>query len=75
MIVVTVFLSILKQIEFNLVQNLEEKKLVYHDHIPFKMKGNVNTFVREGGNLHRIPAVWNTASAGQFHTLSAESMQ
>ena len=40
MIVVTVFLSILNQIEFHLVQNRKEN--CYHDHIPFNMKGNGN---------------------------------
>ena len=38
MIVVTVFLSILNQMEFHLVQNLKEN--YHHDHIPFKLKGN-----------------------------------
>ena len=37
--VVTVFLSILNQMEFHLVQNWKEN---YHDHIPFNMKGNGN---------------------------------
>ena len=38
MIVVTIFLSILNQIEFNLVQNRKEN--CHHDHIPFDVKGN-----------------------------------
>ena len=38
MIVVTVFLSILNQMEFHLVQNRKEN--CYHDHIPFDLKGN-----------------------------------
>ena len=36
MIVVTVFLSILNQIEFHLVQNRKENSP--HDHIPLKVK-------------------------------------
>ena len=38
MIVVTIFLLILNQIEFHLVQNRKEN--CHHDHIPFNMKGN-----------------------------------
>ena len=38
MIVVTVFLSILNQIEFYLVQNQNEN--YHHDDIPFNLKGN-----------------------------------
>ena len=37
-IVVTVFLSILNQIEFHLACNRKEN--CHHDHIPFNMKGN-----------------------------------
>ena len=40
MIVVTVFLSILNQTEFHLVQNRKEN--CHHDHIPLNMKGNRN---------------------------------
>ena len=40
MIIATVFLSILNQMEFHLVQNL--KKNCHHDHIPFNVKGNGN---------------------------------
>ena len=40
MIEVTVFLSILNQIEYHLVQNRKEN--CYHDHIPLNVKGNVN---------------------------------
>ena len=40
MIVVTVFLSILNQMEFHLVQNRKEN--CQHDHIPFNVKGNGN---------------------------------
>ena len=40
MIVVTVFLSILNQMEVNLVQNLKEN--CPNDHIPFNMIGNGN---------------------------------
>ena len=40
MIVVTVFLSILSQMEFHLVQNRKENS--HHDHIPFILKGNGN---------------------------------
>ena len=37
---VTVFLSILNQMEFHLVQNRKEN--CPHDHIPFNLKGNGN---------------------------------
>ena len=37
MIVVTVFHSILNQMEFHLVQNLKENR--HHDHISFNVKG------------------------------------
>ena len=37
MIVGTVFLSILNQMEYHLVQNLQEN--CHHDHIPFNVKG------------------------------------
>ena len=40
MIVRTVFLLILNQIEFHLVQNRKES--CHHDHIPFNLKGNGN---------------------------------
>ena len=40
MIVVTVFLPILNQIEFHLVQNRKEN--CHHYHIPFNVKGNGN---------------------------------
>ena len=40
MIVVSVFLSILNQMELHLVQNGKEK--CHHDHIPFNLKGNGN---------------------------------
>ena len=40
MVVVTVFLPILNQIEVNLVQNRKEN--CHHDHIPFNVKGNGN---------------------------------
>ena len=40
MIVGTVFLSILNQMEFYLVQNRKENS--HHDHIPFDVKGNGN---------------------------------
>jgi len=39
-IVVTVFLSILNQMEIHLVQN--RKEICHHDHIPFNMKWNRN---------------------------------
>ena len=41
MIVVTVFLSILNQMKFHLVQNRKEN--CHHDHIPFNVRGNRNT--------------------------------
>ena len=40
MIVGTVFLSILNQMDFLLVQNRKEN--CHHDHIPFNLKGNGN---------------------------------
>ena len=40
MILVTVFLSILNQMEFYLVKNRKEN--CHHDHIPFNVKGNGN---------------------------------
>ena len=40
MIVGTVFLSNLNQMDFHLVQNRKEN--CYHDHIPFNVKGNGN---------------------------------
>ena len=36
----TVFLSILNQMEFHLIQNRKENR--YHDHIPFNLKINGN---------------------------------
>ena len=39
MIVVTIFFSILNQMQFHLVQNRKEN--CHHDHIPFNLKGNV----------------------------------
>ena len=42
MIVVTVLLSILKQIEFHWVQN--QKEDCYHNHIPLNLQGNGNLF-------------------------------
>ena len=40
MILLTVFLSILNQMEFHLIQNQKENS--YHDHFPFNLKGNGN---------------------------------
>ena len=40
MIVVTVFLPIMNQMEFHLVQNRKEN--CHHNHIPFNVKGNRN---------------------------------
>ena len=40
MIVVTIFLSILNQMDFHLVQNRKEN--CHHDHIPLNFKGNGN---------------------------------
>ena len=42
-IVVTVFLSILNQIDIHLVQN--RKEICHHDHIPFNVKGNGKIFL------------------------------
>ena len=39
-IVVTILLSILNQMEFHLIQN--PKEYCHHDHIPFHVKGNGN---------------------------------
>ena len=47
MIVVTVFLSIMNQILFFLVQNRKEN--CHHDHIPFTVKGNIVFSVYETG--------------------------
>ena len=49
MIVVTIFLSILKQMEFHLVLNWNEN--YHHDHIPFNLNGNRNLFPR----VHETP--------------------
>ena len=46
-IVVTVFLLILNQMEFHLVQNRKEN--CHHDHIPFNVKGNGNVVLPVGG--------------------------
>ena len=46
MIVMTVFLSILNQMEFHLVRNLKEN--CHHDHIPFNEKENGNSFLSVG---------------------------
>ena len=43
-IVVTVFLSIMNQMDFHLVQNRKEN--CHHDHIPFNVKGNRNIVFR-----------------------------
>ena len=53
MIVVTVFLSILNQLEFHLVQNW--KKNCYHDHISFNLKENWNLFLwRSSSRLSQL---------------------
>ena len=43
MILVRVFVSILNQMEFQLVQNRQDN--CYCDHIPFNLKGNENLFL------------------------------
>ena len=54
MIVATVFLSILNQMEFHLVQNRKEN--CPHDHIPFNVKGNGNiVFSVHGACLQMEP--------------------
>ena len=55
MIVGTVFLSILNQMEFYLVQNLKEN--CHHDHIPFNLKGkgNVVFLVYTRTRSHFVP--------------------
>ena len=55
MIVVTVFLSILNQMEFNLVQNRKEN--CHHDHIPFNVKGNGILVFSVWGTLIGSPVV------------------
>ena len=54
MIVVTVFLSILNQMEFHLVQN--QKENCNHDHIPFNVKGN-GTLVFSAWNPRRFRVI------------------
>ena len=56
MIMVTVFLSILNQMNFHLVQNRKEN--CHHDHISFNLKGNGNivfsvcaTYTRSFGRI------------------------
>ena len=52
MIVVIVFLSILNEMEFHLVQNWKEN--CQHDHIPFNLKGNEkNRFLSARGTNRR----------------------
>ena len=53
MIAVTVFLQILNQIDFHLVQN--RKETWNHDHIPFNVKGNeMLVFSALGRNRHGV---------------------
>ena len=53
MIEETVFLSILKQMEFHLVQNRKENCL--HDYIPFKVKENENiVYSMQGDTLASV---------------------
>ena len=52
MIVVTVFLSILSQMEFHLVQKRKEN--CHHDHIPFNMKGIGSIVLSVWADLHPI---------------------
>ena len=54
MIVVTVFLTILNQMEFHLVTNRKEN--YHHDHIPFNAKGNGYVVV----------SVWSEVSDGRY---------
>ena len=49
MFVVTVFLSILHQMEFHLVQN--QKENCHPDHIPFNLKGNGKKFSQSMWNF------------------------
>ena len=51
MIVVTVFLSILKEMEFHLVQN--RKVNCHHNHIPFNVKGIGCIVSRCRNSIHR----------------------
>ena len=51
MIVVTVLLSILNQMELHQVQNRKEN--CHHDHIPFNLKGNGNIVYSEYGQRTR----------------------
>ena len=54
MIVVTVFLPILNQMEFHLVENRQEN--CHHDHIPFSLKGNGNLFNTEHKTVNCLHA-------------------
>ena len=64
MIVETVFLSILKQMEFHLVQNWKEN--CHHDHIPFNLKGNGNLFLRAEFLLITAPEVFCPRQGRRF---------
>ena len=53
MVVVTVLLSILNQMEFHLIQNRKEN--CHHDHIPFNLKGNEILVETPRGAVRRFP--------------------
>ena len=53
MIVVTVYFSILNQMELHLVQNRKEN--CQHDHIPFNVKGNGNIVFSVKPSERRVP--------------------
>ena len=52
MIAVTVFRSILNQMEYHLVQNRKEN--THYDHVPFNLKGNGILVLSVQANLHSI---------------------
>ena len=63
MIVVTVFLSVLNQMEIHLVQN--QKENYHHDHTPFNVKGKYSFL-----SAHNWPMII-TASAGCYGSKEA----
>ena len=53
---VTVFRSILNQMELHLVQNRKENS--HHDYIPFSLKGNGNIVLSVRAVAERAEEVW-----------------
>ena len=60
----TVFLSILNQMEVQLVQN--RKVNCHHDHIPFNVKGNINLVfsLLRGVQTWSCPRDWRLSASG-----------